>query len=306
MAEHIEVGRLGARVKTWAWKGLFFLGLTVLVLNPNLKRAVLQVNHILAPEALIQTNLAALPAINAQIDRLISADQSRHSEARLVAKFVLKKITYVSDYENWGNLDYWPTAEEVWAKRQEDCDGRAIFATSLLRARGFHSARLVVGLDHMWLRVNENEKDPTKPAHFVALLSPNPNFSLDLEDRARAGDFWRLAKAFLHPTALRETSTALFADIPTLRKAFLISAFLLLCAYPWTSGKGLLMVLALGLGAVNLLADWQPGAHGHWWQVTFGCILLVLAAGSALLLHRLPHAVRQWAGCTSALCRVRR
>ena len=34
------------------------------------------------------------------------------------------KIKYVTDQENWGTDDYWPTAKEVTEKSQEDCDGQ--------------------------------------------------------------------------------------------------------------------------------------------------------------------------------------
>src|SRR5689334_12186510 len=100
------------RLKRLLLKAIVFAGITLLVLNPNLKRAWLQIGHTLQPENLIQTDFAALPQINRQIDRIVAADRMRHSEVRLVAKFVLRQIHYVSDYENWGNLDYWPTAAE--------------------------------------------------------------------------------------------------------------------------------------------------------------------------------------------------
>ena len=86
---------------------------------------------------------------------------------------------------------------------------------------------------------------------------------------------------------VRETSSEIFAEIPTLRKAILFSALLALCAYPWTTGKGLLVVLGLGLGAVKLLADWQPG-HGPWLPVGLGWTLFLAAAAIALLLPRRP------------------
>jgi hypothetical protein len=278
-----------AHLKRWLVKSLAFVVFTVAVLNPNLKRAVLQVQHTFTPEALIQTNFTALPAINAQLDRWVVGDRGQHSEARLVAKFVLRKIKYVTDYENWDNLEYWPTAEEVWSKRQEDCDGRAILATSILRSRGFPSARMVVGLDHMWIRVNENEKNPSKPPHFVALLSPNPNFSLELHERSKALDWVRLAKALLHPAALRDTLTALFAEIPPLRKAVLVTLFLLLCYHPCRYSQRLLIVVALGLGAVSLLHDWYP-ARTHSPEAIAASALLSMAVAGALLAERFSKA----------------
>src|SRR5687768_7239989 len=89
------------RLKRWLLKTLAFAALTLLVLNPNLKRAYLQVRHTLHPESLLLTKFPALAEINQQIDRLVTANKGQRSEARLIAKFVVKNINYVSDYDNW-------------------------------------------------------------------------------------------------------------------------------------------------------------------------------------------------------------
>lgn len=268
-------------------KWLIAVSLVLVVLNPNLKRAVLQVKHTLHPDTLIQPHFSGIERVNAQIDRWIAADRGRHSEARLVARFVVRQIAYVTDYENWGNLEYWPTAQEAWQKGQEDCDGRAVLATSLLRSRGYHSARLIVGLDHMWIKVDENEKDPVKPPHYVALLNPNPNFSLDLPDHPDSHDLWCLVQAFLHPTALRETSTQFVADIPLVRKVILVVAALLLCSYPSRRLIGPLIGIALGLLSVWVLADWDPD-RGDWLRAGLSAGLFLAASAIALLWERFP------------------
>lgn len=277
--------RRGGTARRWLCKTLLFCGLILAVLNPNLKRAFLHVRHALQPGQLIQTDFPALAEINARLDSLVAANRGGYSEARLVGKFVLREIEYASDYENWGNVEYWPKAEEVWRKKQEDCDGRAILATSILQSRGYHSARLVVGLDHMWIKVDENEKDPRKSAHWIALLNPNPDFSLELRDEANTGDLMRLVRALLHPTALREASTHLFADMPVLRKAILVLGLLWLCMYPCKHKVGLFAVLTAGLLAVMLLADWQPGDSPTLAPGAGACILLA-AVGAALFMDR--------------------
>ena len=181
-------------VRRWIVKALIFVAFAVLVLNPNLKRAALQVRHTLTPDT---GRLCRSPpyGINEQIDRFVLSDHGRRSEPRLIAKFVVKKIRYVSDYENWGNLGYWPGLEEVWQRRQEDCDGRAILATSILRSRGYASAHLVIGLDHMWIRVDENEKRSSQASPLRPVLNPNADFSLDLGDGSSGGDLVGLARA---------------------------------------------------------------------------------------------------------------
>ena len=181
---------------------------------------------------------------------------------------------------------YWPTAEEVWHKRQEDCDGRAVLATSLLRARGFHSARMVVSLDHMWVKVNENEKDPGKRPHYIDLLSPNRHLGVDLEEQSIWADAWELIRAFLRPRNLWETTSNLFAEMPALRKAVLVTALLLLCYHPCRYSPGRLLIVAAGLAAVNLLANWEPG-QGPWLEPVVGGTLLGLAVVVALLMPTL-------------------
>jgi hypothetical protein len=148
---------------------------------------------------------------------------------------------------------------------------------------------MVVGLDHMWVKVNENETDPSKPAHFIALLNPNPYFSLDRQERSGWDDFLAIARALLHPAALRDTVTQLFADIPPLRKVILVTALLLLCYHPCKYRTGLLAVIATGLTSVNLLANWQPDS-GQSLRGTLGLILLVLALAGALSMQRLCRA----------------
>src|SRR5882762_8266299 len=108
-------------------------------------------------------------------------------------------------------MEYWPTAEEVWQRRQEDCDGRAILAVSILRSRGYQSARLAISLDHMWAEVNCREKQPEMPAEIVSILHPDSRFSAALEAKPTANHFARLAKAFFRPTAFRDTSANLLA-----------------------------------------------------------------------------------------------
>jgi hypothetical protein len=202
-------------------KTLLFAALTAVVLNPNLKIAFRQIQHTFRPESLIQPDFASITSINEEIDRLLARNTGGAHEIKSVEKFVYKNIQYVSDYENWNNVEYWPTAEEVWAKRREDCDGRAVLAATILRSRGYQSAKLVVGLQHMWVSVNANEKELFKPAKIVALLNPEAKLSLEIQPKPGARHFMRLAKAFVQPTAFRETGAGIIADIPNVRKLIL-------------------------------------------------------------------------------------
>ena len=252
----------------------------MLILNPNLQRGAEQIRHVFDPEALIQTNFAGWEGLNAQFERMLARGGEAMSEARLAEKFIYKNIRYATDYETWGNLEYWPRAEEVWALRREDCDGRAILAVSLLRGRGYQSARLMVGLDHMWAQVDENEQDGSLPPNFIALLGPGKDFSLAMSDKPRSEHFLALAKAFFQPEAFRKTTAQLIADIPPLRKALLITIFLALCFHPCSHRTALLGVLMAGLIPAAILANLPPGdADGG--RFLAAMVLLSLAAWAA-------------------------
>jgi len=273
------------RWKRWTAKTLAFCGLAFVALNPNLKQLGRQVRHIFEPEALIQTNFAGLERINRQIDQLVAQSPGR-PEVKIVEKFVLKRIRYASDYKTWGNMDYWPTAEEVWRTQEEDCDGRAILAASILRSRGYQSARLAISLDHMWAQVNAREKQPNLPEKLTSILRPDSRFSASLQPKPTASHFARLAKAFLRPTAFRDTSANLIAAIPFARKAILLSALLLLCYHPCRSRKGLFVLLCLEVVALSFFAvsDARGIDPTH---ANIGATLVVLAILWSLFANRL-------------------
>jgi hypothetical protein len=237
-------------------KIVLFSLFAVWVLNPDLKRAAIQLEHTFKPESLIETNFPGLSFINRAIDKQLNS--RRGSEPKAVERFVLKNIRYVTDYDNWNNVEYWPRASEVWDRGQEDCDGRAILAASVLRSRGFSSAKLVVGLQHMWIQVDENEKDPSLPSHVIGLLDPDKRRQFKLDRNPTATHYFGLIRALLNPTALRDTSMGVFMDIPALRRMVLMLAILALCYHPCRELRGLLSVLVVGLVAANLLAQWDP------------------------------------------------
>jgi hypothetical protein len=138
----------------------------------------------------------------------------------------------------------------------------------------------------MWIRVDENECDPAKRPHFIALLNPNEDFSLELGDSPSGSDFVRLARAVIHPTAFRATSTHLLAEIPAPRKAILVLALIVLCLHPCKHSLALISLSALGLAGVALLAEWQPGA-GYSAEVTMGGVLVLTALAGAVFLRRI-------------------
>jgi predicted transglutaminase-like cysteine proteinase len=273
-------------------KAALFGAVVLFILNPNLKRAAMHVRHALQPDLLIQTNFPALREINTQVDEWLAASRGTRSEVQVVERFVNQRIQYVSDYKNWGNIEYWPTAEEVWERGKEDCDGRAVLAVSILRSRGYESARLVIGLDHMWVQVDENERLSHRPEKVSALLNPSGTQSLELAHPSGVSHFASVGKALLRPKAFRETSVNMIAEIPAPRKFLIVLSLLLICGWPLRHRMALGIVLALGpLSAALLSVPKKPGAsHPEFLFCLCLLALALLGAGFynrfALLLQR--------------------
>ncbi|MGQ9651388.1 MAG: hypothetical protein ACUVXJ_14870 [Phycisphaerae bacterium] len=67
-----------------------------------------------------------------------------------VEVFVNHRIPYAFDWDSWGVVDYLPTLAEIIQQGKEDCDGRAVVAAALIRAK-IGEARLVASSTHMWV-----------------------------------------------------------------------------------------------------------------------------------------------------------
>ena len=116
-----------------------------------------QLGHFSDLESLIQTDFKGIEAINRDINALLSADSTPQEEFYAIQGYVYRNIRYEYDWDNWGNVDFWPTAEQVRGRKREDCDGRAVLAVSILRSRGFATAKLVGNIRHIWVDVDHYE-----------------------------------------------------------------------------------------------------------------------------------------------------
>jgi|GEM_PF-745976 len=138
-------------------KALLFILVLGFVLFPNPVLFLRHIGNFKNHDALITTNLPALVEINAEINKLLPTNATPKQELQAVERFVYKNIKYQYDWYNWLNADYWPTAADVWERKREDCDGRAVLAASILRSRGFTNAMLVANVNHVWVSVGEDE-----------------------------------------------------------------------------------------------------------------------------------------------------
>jgi hypothetical protein len=86
---------------------------------------------------------------------------------------VCERIPYSWDWDNWGCVDYLPTAAEVVERGREDCDGRAVIAASILRNLGY-DAQLVTDGSHMWVSTSEGATmSPVATASGRTLVTTN-------------------------------------------------------------------------------------------------------------------------------------
>ena len=230
-------------------------------LYPNPVLLVRQVGHLLDMESLIQPNLPAMPEINRDIDQLLATNAVPLTELKAVERFVLRRISYQYDWHGWWNLDYWPTAAEVWERQREDCDGRAVLAVSILRARGHQDARLVANLQHVWVAVGTNE-----------LMGP----MADKNFRREGG------KTIVTFPALKTLldSLAMTCKFPAWRVVLMLVTLLALVFHPSADTGRFAMLCAVMLAGYAVFLDWcvrrlDRDAAGFDWNLPLAAVLIL-------------------------------
>ncbi|MEY4200375.1 MAG: hypothetical protein RLZZ265_2115 [Verrucomicrobiota bacterium] len=230
-------------------------------LYPNPVLLVRQVGHLLDMESLIQPNLPAMPEINRDIDQLLATNAVPLTELKAVERFVLRRISYQYDWHGWWNLDYWPSAAEVWERQREDCDGRAVLAVSILRARGHQDARLVANLQHVWVAVGTNE-----------LMGP----MADKNFRREGG------KTIVTFPALKTLldSLAMTCKFPAWRVVLMLVTLLALVFHPSADTGRFAMLCAVMLAGYAVFLDWcvrrlDRDAAGFDWNLPLAAVLIL-------------------------------
>ena len=264
-------GSVGRLRSGWRWlvkSGIFVL-FAVGVLFPNPVLFGRQIYRYLHIETLMQADFPGMSTINAELDRGLPANASPQAEFLAVQEYVYRHIRYEYDWDNWGNLDYWPSAAQVWERQREDCDGRAILAASILRARGFHSATLMGNLHHIWVKVDQAE-----------LMEPDRESNLK-----RVGQ-----KTVIQWPSLRMllSSLAFYVEVfPTTRNVLLLWMGLALCYHPrtnWLTFINLILVGSLGFGGLQYWGHHALTTRTFTMNISFaaGCFGVCLAFGLAI------------------------
>lgn len=122
-------------------------------------RPLLFVEHVRRwknPNQLVNPDSPALAPLADEVRTLMPPDGAPSDVLKVVEKFVLKRVAYEWDWNNWGNADYIPTVEEALEKGKEDCDGRAVVAASLLTRIGY-PAQIVTDFSHVWVSTEQGD-----------------------------------------------------------------------------------------------------------------------------------------------------
>ncbi len=261
----------------WFWrviaKGLLFLTVLVGVLYPHPVYLVRQVGHLRDTEALIQPDLPFIAEINREIDAKLPEHPTKAQELAAVERYVYQAIRYSYDWDIWMNVDYWPTAAEVWEKRTEDCDGRAVLSASILRARGFKDAKIVANINHAWVEAGGK----------------------GLMGAEKDQNFRREGGKLVITLPKKETLFTGLAQVrhfPAWRLAVLVLAAVLLVLHPARCWKGFATASLSGFSGLALLYVWamhsEGGKSGFWLLIASG-VFLAASIGLAMLFPKLAN-----------------
>ncbi len=222
----------------FAIKSTLFLVVLFFVLYPDPVKFVKQVNHIKNTDKLIKSNFKEMKNINKKINERLGKSYNLKEEFYAIQSFVYKNITYSYDWINWGVVDYWPAADEVWERKKEDCDGRAILAVSILRSRGFKKAELVGSFRHIWAVVGDSE-----------LMGPDTEKNIEKKD----GKLKIVVPSY---QLMIDDLAFTLSEFPKIRIFIILLFFLILIYHPSTNLKDFLMLAVVNLFALILFFDW--------------------------------------------------
>jgi hypothetical protein len=257
------------RAVRWTIKILIFLTAVLFITMPNPLLTVRQLHAYLNTEALFDPNFPEMQEINAEINARLPQNYTFTDEYKTIVQFVYDSVRYEFDWDNWLNSEYWPSARQVWQRRREDCDGRAILAVSIFRARGYADANIVGSLRHLWIKVGDHE-----------LMGPDREKTMVVRDGK---------KRFLLPSwSYILSSAAMQLDYyPLTRMMLMLFVFLVLCFHPSRNLPLFAAISANAFFGLMLIIDWARYVSFYERTVVtfgfvFGSVLLISAIIVAL------------------------
>ncbi|MCC6740424.1 MAG: hypothetical protein IT452_15375 [Planctomycetia bacterium] len=232
------------------------LGLLALLFS-HPGRALHELRTLRDPNALIAPDDPAVAHLSGEIDAAMPGDLDRRAQVAWIGAFVERRIAYAHDWDQWWNVDYWPTPSETVASGREDCDGIAVLTASVLKHRGFEP-RIEASYEHVWVAVDDDR-----------ILNPDTETNFD-------GEHWSLPGPALILSWFRYSLTS----FPVWRWATLVLWVFLVARWPNRrrfAVEGAVSCTALLLAALG--ARVLPG-------FLFGTVLLACAAVTAATLFR--------------------
>jgi len=173
----------------WPVKWAVLGAVVFLVLYPDPRLLVRTIRHERMIDRLSDPLCPSLAPVLTEFEGFLAgkgaAQTSPEGLLTEVESFVLQRVPYAFDWEVWGVVDYLPTLPELLAEGREDCDGRAVLAAAILRARGI-DAHVVGDPRHLWVVTPHGELmgplgEPAFAAtaggmqiHWIRMLEPGP------------------------------------------------------------------------------------------------------------------------------------
>ena len=127
--------------------------LFLLVLFPNIPLALEQINRTSIGYDRLANSTS--PQLNALADEIEKSGVDP-------VWYIDEHFPYASDYEMWGNFDYWETPEEVIAQGRTDCEGKAILTKAVInvlseRENTRIQSEIKLQQQHVYLEVKKEE-----------------------------------------------------------------------------------------------------------------------------------------------------
>lgn len=146
-------------------EGLYAVTLSVVlflvVMFPNIPLGLEQVNRTFMGYDRLANSTS--PQLNALVDEIDKTGEDP-------VWYIDEHFLYASDYEMWGNLEYWETPEEVIAQGRTDCEGKAIITKAVInlqsiRAKTRVQTAIMPQQQHVYLEVKKEENISGTPVN---------------------------------------------------------------------------------------------------------------------------------------------
>lgn len=271
--------------------GIFLLG-CLLIFFPRLDRAWQQLTTLpLNRNLLVDPHAPALDELAASFDAIRDPQWDQQRLFKEIERFVYGHIKYVHDWVQYGNVEDWPTLDEVTRTRQDDCDGRALVAASLSQRYGIN-AHLVADLSHVWVKADIGES-----------MGPGETTGLDFTPQGVQFNWdvvWELPKHC-------SVGIALF---PLQRELLIVLLAWILLIAPDTKWRDNLLWLALLVVALMFIREGgrarDAGLIKDWigfgtWAVVLGVMLYVSRAARIVSREEEHHRGLDQAGRTRGI-----